>query len=559
LSETAGPERSGADLVVECLAAEGVTHVFGLPGTTIMEVIDALARQDEIRYLSTRHEQVAGFMADGFSRAGGPLGVCLASRGPGAANLAIAVQNAHDESIPMLALVGQVPTSIVERRSFEEMDVVAAFRPMCKWAVEVHGPQRIPELLQRAVRTAVTGRPGPVVVSLPLDVLQAPTTAAPGPKVRFHPPAPDPAGIAEAAWLLASAERPAIIAGGGAREPAALLDLADAAAAPVVSTWLRKNAVPNSHPAFLGPLGYGAHEVSDQLVRDADVIVALGCRFSEFTTKRWTLVPDGAQLVHVDIDPDELGRVHPPRVGLVSDATAAARALATALRPLADADRARADRRQHRRDGLRKEFADAATLPTAAAPGAGVSSAALAGAVQELADRDGTVLVQDVHTFGPWIARHVGFDRANSYHGSAGGAMAWGFPAAMGLALARPDQRVVALSGDGSFWMVAQDLETCVRERIPVVNLVVNNYAYGNTRDRQRTAHEGRYHGVFLGNPDLAAYARLVGAHGARATTDGELRPAIEEALAQPGPSIVDVVQDRMEGLPPGLEPPPAR
>lgn len=552
-------ERTGADLVVECLAAEGVTHVFGLPGTTIMDVIDALARQDAIRYLSTRHEQVAGFMADGFSRASGPLGVCLASRGPGAANLAIAVQNAHDESIPMLVLVGQVPSSIVERRSFEEMDVVAAFRPMCKWAVEVHQPQRIPELLQRAVRTAVTGRPGPVVVSLPLDVLQATTTATPGPRLRFHPPAPDPAGVAEAAWLLAAAERPAIIAGGGARDAAALLDLAEAAGAPVVSTWLRKSAVPNSHPAYLGPLGYGAHEVSDQLVRDADVIVALGCRFSEFTTKRWTLVPETAQLVHVDVDPHELGRVHPPRVGIVSDATAAARALASAVPPLAATDPARADRRRLRRDALRKEYADAATLPVTTSSGDGVSSAALARAVQELADLDGTVLVQDVHTFGPWIARHVAVDRAGSYHASAGGAMAWGFPAAMGLALARPDQRVVALSGDGSFWMVAQDLETCVRERIPVVNVVVNNYAYGNTRDRQRTAHGGRYHGVFLDNPDLAAYARLLGAHGARVTTDAGIRPAIEEALAQPGPSIVDVVQDRMEGLPPGLAPPAAR
>ncbi|GAA5136309.1 thiamine pyrophosphate-binding protein [Pseudonocardia adelaidensis] len=552
-------ERSGADLVVDCLAAEGVTHVFGLPGTTIMDVIDALARQGAIRYLSTRHEQVAGFMADGFSRGGGSLGVCLASRGPGAANLAIAVQNAHDESIPMLALIGQVPSSIVERRSFEEMDVVSTFRPMCKWAVEVHQAARIPELLQRAVRTAVTGRPGPVVLSLPLDVLQAPATAVPGPKVRFHPPAPDPAGIAEAAWLLAAAERPAIIAGGGARDPAALLDLAEAAGAPVVSTWLRKNAVPNGHPAYLGPLGYGAHEVSDRLVRDADVIVALGCRFSEFTTKRWTLVPASAQLVHVDIDPDELGRVHPPRVGLVSDATAAARALAAALAPPAAADPGRADRRRQRRDALRKEFADAATLPEAASSAAGVSSAALAHAVQVLADRDGTVLVQDVHTFGPWIARHVGFDRTGSYHASAGGAMAWGFPAAMGLALARPDQRVVSLSGDGSFWMVAQDLETCVRERIPVVNVVVNNYAYGNTRDRQRTAHDGRYHGVFLDNPDLAAYARLLGAHGARVTTDAEVGPAIEEALAQPGPGIVDVVQDRMEGLPPGLVPPAAK
>ncbi len=334
--------RRGADLVVECLAAEGVTHVFGLPGTTVMDLIDALARQDAVRYLSTRHEQVAGFMADGFSRAGGPLGVCLASRGPGAANLSIAVQNANDESIPMLVLIGQVPGSITERRSFEEMDVVSAFRPMCKWVVEIHQQDRIPELLQRAVRTAVSGRPGPVVVSLPLDVLQAPATQSHGPRVRIHPPAPHHDGIAEAARLLAAAERPVIIVGGGAGDAEAHLSLAETAGAPLVTTWLRKNAVPNSHPAFLGALGYGAHEVSDQAVRDADVVVALGCRFSEFTTKRWTIVPHTADLVHVDIDPVELGRIYPPRVGLVSDAAAASRALASALTPLVAADPARA-------------------------------------------------------------------------------------------------------------------------------------------------------------------------------------------------------------------------
>ncbi|MFI6698626.1 thiamine pyrophosphate-binding protein [Streptomyces sp. NPDC050509] len=551
--------RRGADLVVECLATEGVTHVFGLPGTTVMDLIDALTRQETVRYLSTRHEQVAGFMADGFSRAGGPLGVCLASRGPGAANLSIAVQNAHDESIPLLVLIGQVPGSITERRSFEEMDVVSAFRPMCKWVVEIHRPDRIPELLQRAVRTAVTGRPGPVVVSLPLDVLQEPVTLSPGPRVRSYPSAPHPDGITEAARLLAASERPVIIVGGGAGSAEAHLSLAQSAGAPLLTTWLRKNAVPNRHPAFLGTLGYGAHEVSEQALRDADLVVALGCRFSEFTTKRWTLVPPEADLVHVDIDPVELGRIYPPRVGLVSEAAAASRELAGALTPLIAADPARAARRTARREALRKEYDDAAALPPLPAPSETVSSVALAEAVQRLADRDGLVLVQDVHTFGPWILRHVGFDRARSQYGSPGGAMAWGLPAAMGMALARPDERVVALSGDGSFWMVAQDFETCVRERIPVVNLVVNNFAYGNTRDRQRFAHDERYSGVFLDNPDFAAFARMLGGYGARVTRDTDLRATIDEALAQPGPSIIDIVQDRMEGLPSGLTPLKAR
>jgi acetolactate synthase-1/2/3 large subunit len=552
--------RQGADLVVECLAAEGVTHVFGLPGTTVMDLIDALARQDAVRYISARHEQVAGFMADGFSRAGGQLGVCLASRGPGAANLSIAVQNAHDESIPMLVLIGQVPGSITERRSFEEMDVVSAFRPMCKWAVEIHREDRIPELLQRAVRTSVSGRPGPVVVSLPLDVLQAPATQSPGPRVRIHPPAPHHDGIAEAARLLAAAERPVIIVGGGGTGGAeAHLSLAETAGAPLVTTWHRMNVVPNSHPAFLGSLGAGAHEMSDQLVRDADVVVALGCRFSEFSTKRWTIVPHTADLVHVDIDPVELGRVYPPRVGLVSDAAAASRALVSALAPLAASDSARAGQRMARREALRKEYDDAAALPPAPPSSGTVSSAALTQAVQRLADRDGLVLLQDAATFGPWVQRHVNFDRPRSYYGCPGGAMGWGLPAAMGMALARPEERVVVMTGDGSFWMVGQDFETCVRERIPVVTVIVNNFAYGNTRDRQRFAHDGRYHGVFLGNPDFAEFARMLGGHGVRVTSEADLLPAIEDAVAQPGPSIVEVVQDQMEGLPAGLTPLKAR
>ena len=557
------PHRTGADLLVQCLTAEGVDHVFGVPGTTVMDIIDSLARQDAIRFVSTRHEQVAGFMADGFSRSGTGIGVCLASRGPGAANLAIAVQNAYDESIPVLVLIGQVPGGIVERRAFEEMDVLATFRPLTKWAVEVHQVQRVPELLQRAVRTAVSGRPGPVLVSLPLDVLQAAVPPATGaaPRRRSHPPAPAPAAVEEAVALLAAAERPAVVLGGGAvGDPGTYLRLAEQVSAPVVTTWLRQSTVPHDHPSFLGALGYGAHAVSEEVVRDADVLIALGCRFSEFSTKRWTLLSPGTRLVHVDIDPVELGRVYLPAVGLVADAQLAARALAAAAAAPAPA---RAARRAERLRVLRARLDEATSLDSdelsADDPGTGVSSISAVRALQGLADRDGVLLVQDAPSFGPWTHRHLRLSRPRSFFGSAGGAMAWGLPAGMGLALARPGERVVTVSGDGSFWMVAQDFETCVREDIGVVNVVMNNFAYGNTRDRQRSAHDGRYLGVFYGNPDFAEFARSLGGCGIRVTRDEDLAPALEEALAQGRPAIVDVVQDRMYGLPPGLTPPAAR
>jgi acetolactate synthase-1/2/3 large subunit len=560
LSEQQNSFRTGADLVVACLVEEQVSHVFGLPGTTIMDLIDSLARQADIRYMSVRHEQVAGFMADGYSRAGGGLGVCLVSRGPGAANLSIAVQNAHDESIPMLVLIGQIPSGITERRAFEEMDAVSSFAPFSKWAVEVHHADRIPELLQRAIRTATTGRPGPVVVSLPLDVLQASTQAVPAARVRSHPPVAHPAGVAEAVALLADAQRPVIILGGGAGagNSAAFERLAECSSTPVVTTWLRKNVFPNGHANFVGSLGYGAFDLSDDVVREADVILAFGCRFSEFTTKRWTLLSGQSSLVHVDVDPLELGRIYPPTVGLVSDASAAAAAMAEASQD-PTGDGARGARLADLRDQYLKAAAGATAAGTGSAQPDTVSSPAVVAGLQRLADRQGVVLVQDVHSFGPWIQRFVEMKCSRSYYGSAGGAMAWGFPAAMGMALARPDDRIVSISGDGSFWMVAQDFETCVRERIPVVNVVINNYAYGNTRDRQRFAHDERYLGVFLGNPDFGAYARLLGGHGEQVTHDADLWPAIEAALAQEGPSIIDVVQDEMEGLPAGLTPLRAR
>lgn len=550
--------RTGSDLVVECLTREGVDLVAGVPGTTVMDLIDSLARQDAVRFVHTRHEQVAGLMADGVSRAGG-LGVALVSRGPGAANAAIAVHNAYDESVPMLLLVGQVPGGITERRSFEEMDVVATFRPMSKWVVEVHRADRIPELLQRAVRTAVTGRPGPVVVSLPLDVLQAEVgdDLRPARRVRAHPPAPAPVAVQEAVEVLAAADRPVLVVGGGAAgRTAELTRLADRLAAPVITTWLRQSLVSHDHPGFLGALGYGAHEVTEQTVREADVLLAVGCRFSEFSTKRWTLLDPATRLVHVDVDATELGRVHLPEVGMVADAGLAATALADALPP---PPTARADRLAD----LRQRYLAATSLDSPALadddPAGKVSSTALLRALQELADAPGHLLVQDAPSFGPWSHRYLRLPRPGSFAGSAGGAMAWGFPAGMGMALARPDLRVVTVSGDGSFWMVAQDLETAVRERIPTVNVVVNNDAYGNTRDRQRSAHGGRYLGVFYGNPDFAGFARSLGAFGARATTDEEVGPAIRAALDQDLPAVVEVVQDQMYGLPPALLPPAAR
>jgi acetolactate synthase-1/2/3 large subunit len=298
-------------------------------------------------------------------------------------------------------------------------------------------------------------------------------------------------------------------------------------------------------------LGYGSFPLTDDAVRQADLVLALGCRFSEFTSKRWTLLGEGTRLIHVDIDTIELGRVYQPDVAIHADAALTARALVAAM----EDKEARPTVESHPADLRRRFLEQALAIPGPDTPPNTVGSADLVRALQAVVSRDDVLFVQDVHTFGPWLARHLQVNRSGSYFGAAGGAMGWGFPAAMGVALARPDQRVVAVSGDGSFWMVAQELETCVREGIPVVNVVVNNFAYDNTRDRQRFSHSERYLGVFLDNPDMAAFARLMGAHGERVADPRDLEQALHTAIASELPSLVEIVQDQWEGLPPGLTP----
>jgi acetolactate synthase I/II/III large subunit len=557
-----GGEMNGAQIAVEALRREGVRHIFGLPGTTIMNLIDAAGQEPGVRYMSVRHEQVAAFMADGYARGSGGIGVCTASRGPGAANLAIGVHNAHAESVPVLAVVGQVSDGIYNRDAFEEMDLVRFFEPITKWSVEIHSTARIPELMQRAVRTALSGRPGPVLASLPLDVQTAEADVRYQPRFRPSRPAPQDGDVEDAVARLAAAERPVAILGGGAagrHHDASLIKLAERLQLPVVTTWLRKNVFPNDSPLFCGSLGYGAVAATEDVVRQADVILAIGCRFSEFTSQRWTLLPPDATLIQVDVDPAVLGQYYVPDLGICADSALTTAAMLAAAHG-------------HELDGLavlhghaaraaaaRRAYLEQTVAPVASPGAATVSSAALVTALRDVLGSTRAVLLQDAPSFGTWIHRHLDFAEPGTFYGSAGGSMGWGFPAAMGMQLARPDARVINISGDGSFWMVAQDLETAVREDLPVVTVISNNFSFGNTRDRQRTAHGGRYVGVFYGNPDFAAYARLLGAHGERVETEADLLPALERAMASGRPAVVDVIQDRHEGLPADLVPPVAR
>lgn len=542
---------NGAQAVVETLKREKVKYVFGLPGTTIMHLLDALYMEEEIKYISVRHEQVAAFMADGFARSSGQIGVCMASRGPGAANLTIGIHNAYAESIPVLALLGQVSDQIYYRDAFEEMDLVKFFEPITKWSIEIHHTQRIPELLQRGIRTALSGRTRPVAVSIPLDVQMNEAEFSFAPAVRKRHQAVDVTAVSKAFSLLQQAHKPVILAGGGVDLSDAsqeLVQLAEQLSIPVLTTWRKANVFPNDHSLYFGNLGPGCPPVSWDVLKEADVLLAVGLHFSEFSTKRWSAVSEHTKIIHIDIDEMELDKVYASEVSILGDAKAA---LAELLRQLEG----------YRVDISKRPMIEAFTEQyrleieppkwTEASP---VPSSALVESVNRMLRKHDVIVVEDAATFGAWLTRYGRF-RPGQYYAAAGGSMGWGFPAAMGIQLAHPNRRVVNITGDGAFWMVAQDMETAVRENIPVINIVVNNFCYGNTRDRQKTAHDGRYIGIHYNNIDFAKYAELLGAYGERVESADKLDDAIERALASGKPAIIDVIQDKWEGLPPGTIP----
>ncbi|GAB7389126.1 acetolactate synthase large subunit [Bacillaceae bacterium] len=542
---------NGAQAVIETLKREGVKYIFGLPGTTIMHLIDALYDEKEIRYITVRHEQVAAFMADGYARATGEIGVCMASRGPGAANLTIGIHNAYAESIPVLALLGQVSSEIYYRDAFEEMDLVKFFEPITKWAFEIHQTARIPELLQRGIKTALAGRPRPVAVSLPLDVQTKEEEFSFRPVFRMEHRAVDGEGVQKAAELLKAARNPVILAGGGialANGTAELVRLAEQLAIPVMTTWRRPNVFPNDHPLYFGNVGPGCPPVCWELLREADVVLAAGTHFSEFSTNRWTILSGRTRLIHLDIDLEELGKIYVPDVALLGDARETIKKIRESLDGYAET--------LENRKAFQKylpRYKEETRLPewSAARP---VPSAAVVESLNRIIKKYDAVIVEDAATFGPWLARYGSF-QPGRFYAAAGGSMGWGFPAAMGIKLAQPDHPVLNVSGDGAFWMVAQDMETAVREKIPVVNVILNNFCYGNTRDRQKTAHQGRYLGIHYNNIDFAQFARLLGAFGERVESAEQLDGAIERAIASGKPAIVDVIQDPWEGLPPGAVP----
>ncbi|MDQ0175761.1 thiamine pyrophosphate-dependent enzyme [Bacillus chungangensis] len=528
---------SSAKAIVECLKREHVTTIFCVPGESYLPVMDAILDEESMKLISARHEGGAAFMAEGYAKAAKIPSVVMATRGVGGANLAIGVHTAYQDSTPMVVLLGQVHRKFRGREGFQEVELEQFFAPIAKWTVEINAVERIPELLQRAFRIAKTGRPGPVVVSLPEDLLKEEAEMQFGPVSVRPAPAPSQREISELTARLQQASTPIILAGGGvmsAGAEEALLLFAEKNMLPVVAAFRRHDVFPNDHPLYAGHLGLGTDSGILQTVQKADVIFAIGTRLSEVTTQDYTLFSPTQQLLHVDIDEAVLGKVYSPQLGIVADAKEALLALLkTDIQP------AWKDWSQERRHIYQQATARPEKQSTKPLTNTDVIFTLQANLP------DDAIITNDAGNFAGWLHTFYQFKQKNTYIGPTSGAMGYGLPAAIGAKLACPDRVVVSLSGDGGLMMTVQELETAVRCNIPIISIVFNNCMYGTIRMHQEIHFPKKVIGTDLGSIHFVKLAESLGAKGIFVKTEKELGEALQQAIKDKKPTLIEIEMDR--------------
>ena len=537
--------RTGGQVVVDALERAGVRHCFGVPGESFLGVLDALY-DSSIQFISTRHEGGASFMASGYSKLSGEIGVCLGTRAVGTANLAIGVHNARQDSTPMIAIAGQVNRSFIGREAFQEIDLVAAMRPLTKWAVEIPSADLTPEIMARAIHIATSGRPGPVFISMPQDVCDELTSVDPAEPPRSMLPAPDSMAVDAVLDALTTANAPLLFVGGGLlNSPGSLelvIEFAEATELPVITDWRHHDIFPNSHRLFLGCAGLGAAPVVWRRLAESDVILVIGNRMQENGTDGYKLPSPTSRLFQVDIDPGVMAGHRRPEIAIQADAGEMLRALLERKSSVNSANIERSTKNV----ADRREFEVATALPPVT-PSAGlVSYPEVLQVLSELSDTN-TIITSDAGNFYAWMSRYQRFNQPHTYVGPASGAMGYGLPAAIGAKIARRDLPVVSVSGDGGILMTIAELETAVRYGADVVALVLDNSRHGTIRMHQERQHPGRVIGTELGSLDLALVARGLGADGYLVEEPGELAPSLTAALAGEVPALIQVRMDRTQ------------
>jgi len=532
--------RTGGEILVANLVAQGATHAFAVPGESYLAVLDALYDvRDRLSLIVCRQEGGAAYMAEAYGKLIGRPGIALVTRGPGATNAAIGVHAAAQDSTPMLLLVGQVGGDFVDREAFQEIDYRRMFGSVAKWAAQIDRAERIPEYVAHGFRMAMSGRPGPVVLALPEDMLSARAEVSDAPRIDATGAAPGPAQVAAAAERLAAAMRPLVIVGGSRWDAAACLALREAAEAlalPVACGFRNQDLFDNRHPLYAGDVGIGINPRLAARIRDADVLLVIGERLGEMTTSGYTLLapPLPAQaLIHVHPGADELGRVYQPAIAIAAtpgEFLAALRScgLRTTTGASARAAAAHADYVEWQ------------------APRPVPGTLDLWRIVQWLDARlpDDAILANGAGNYSTWLHRLYRYRGFRTQLAPYVGSMGYGVPAAIAAKAVHPDRVVLSWNGDGCFLMNGQELATAVQYGLGVIFVVVDNGMYGTIRMHQERTYPGRVYGTALANPDFAALARAYGAHGETVVHTDEFAPAFERALVAGRPALLHLRLD---------------
>ena len=528
--------RLGGHLLVDQLIAHGVQHVFCVPGESYLAVLDGM-HDAGIPVTVCRQEGGAAIMAEAYGKLTGMPGICMVTRGPGATNAYAGVHIAGQDSTPMILFVGQIERGMREREAFQEMDYRAVFGSQVKWATEIDQVERIPELISRAFHIATSGRPGPVVIALPEDMLVEYASVADAPRYQTIESAPTSAQLASLTESLAKARKPIAVLGGSRWTEQAVADFgryAEQLGLPVAVQFRRQPLCPPSHPCFVGDLGLGSNPALLNYVRDeADLVLLVGGRMSEIASQSYTLldIPNPRQtFIHVHPDPEELNRVYRADVGINTSPTAFVEALA------GQAPAHRADW-QGDLSSLRNSFLTWTDPSRVKHPGdlqMGTVMAHLRDTLPEDA-----IMCNGAGNYATWLHRYYPFRRYNTQLAPTSGSMGYGLPAAVGAKRLYPERTVVCLAGDGCFMMHGQEFATAVQYNLPIVVLIIDNGMYGTIRMHQERHYPARVSATDLKNPDFARYAEAFGGYGEHVRNTEEFAPALARAIASGKPAIL--------------------
>jgi len=558
---------SGAQAVVEVLNREGVEVVFGIPGGANMPLYDVLHDYQKleftpreykgIRHVLARHEQSAAHMADGYARASGRVGVCMATSGPGATNLMTGLATAYMDSSPIVAITAQIPSYLVGSDGFQEADIVGMAASVTKYAFQPLHVKEVPHMLKSAFYLAATRRPQPVLVDIPKDILQAEDEMEIPTRVDFpnyRPlPDPDPTIVKTIARTILSAQRPIILAGGGIRMANAyheLQALAELIVAPVVTSFMGKGVFPENHPLSLGCMGMHGSEKTNKLLPECDVLLVIGSRLSDRTTGKIQKFCPNTKVIHIDIDKAEIGKNY--KLAVISLVADAKKALELLVREVEVGMLG-----QEQREVWTKKIQEVLSAAKAEFDsGPHLSGVETVKMLRRFLPHR-AIVTTEVGQHQMWCEQHFQVIEPRTFFSSGGlGTMGFGFPAAIGAKMARPDVPVVDIAGDGSFQMTENSLATSVEEGIPVTVIILNNNMLGMVAQWQRFFYKGRYSSVYLGrSPDFVKLAEAYGAIGTRVSTLSELENAVTKAIVSPVSTVIDVPISPEENVLPMLPP----